>query len=246
MPLDAPPGGAEVWRALWQDPEPPPVPPDRPSVVAALVSSVDGQVTEGGRVAELTGPADQRLLRHLRIAHDAVLVGATTIRVEGYDSLLAQPDREQRAGEGRSGQPVLCIVSGRAELDPEIPALQAQDLPKLLLTGTESKPSGLPVGTEVLRSETNDAGELDLAALLAKLKTEHGVARVLCEGGPTLIGSLARAGLLDELFLTLSPRLSGGDGLRPVPNVGAKPRELSLLAHAEEDGYLFTRYRIET
>lgn len=231
-----------VWSKLWLAAGLPRQPDDRPSVVAALVSSLDGQVTEAGRVAELTGPADQRLLRHLRTTHDAVLVGATTIRVEGYASLLGQTEREQRVGEGRSEQPLLCIVSGRAEFDPDLPAFQASDLPKVILTGTESRPRGLPAAADVLRAETNDAEELDLASLLRKLRAQYGILRLLCEGGPTLIGSLARGGLLDELFLTLSPRLSGGDGLRPLTNVGAKPRELSLIAYAEQDGYLFTRY----
>jgi riboflavin biosynthesis pyrimidine reductase len=233
----------ELWRTLWVVPGPPAEPSDRPSVVAALVSSLDGQVTEGGRVAELTGPADQRLLQNLRIVHDAVLVGATTIRVEGYGSLLGPPSREQRVREGHTEQPLLCIVSGRAVFTTEIPAFQASDLPKLILTSTQAQPQGLPAGTEMLRARTDDAGELDLASLLAELKTSYGVARVLCEGGPTLIGALARRGLLDELFLTFSPRLAGGDGLRPITNVGAKPREMSLLAHAEQDGYLFGRYR---
>jgi riboflavin biosynthesis pyrimidine reductase len=233
-----------VWRALWLDPGAPEPPEGRPHVAAALVSSVDGQVTEGGRVAELTGAADQRLLRRLRSFHDAVLVGATTVRVEGYASLLAQPEREQRAHEGRPPQPLLCIVSGRAEFDPDVPAFRASELVKVILTGTESRPRGLPADAQLLEADTNDVGELDLAALLGKLRARYGVAQLLCEGGPTLIGSLVREGLLDELFLTLSPRLSGGDGLRPMTNVGAKPRELSLLAHAEQDGYLFTRYRV--
>jgi riboflavin biosynthesis pyrimidine reductase len=237
-------GTDAIWSKLWLTPRASEPSADRPSIVAALVSSVDGQVTEGGRVADLTGPADQQLLRHLRTCHDAVLVGATTVRVEGYESLLGRSDRERRAGEGRTEQPLLCIVSGRAEFDPGLPAFQASDLPKLILTGADAQPQGLPTGTEVLRAETNDAGELDLATLLRDLRAQHGIERILCEGGPTLIGSLTREGLLDELFLTLSPRLSGGDGPRPLTNIGAKPRELSLVAYAEHEDYLFTRYRI--
>jgi riboflavin biosynthesis pyrimidine reductase len=237
-------GADDVWSTLRIEAEPPRQPDDRPSIVAALVSSLDGQVTEGGRVAELTGPADQRLLRHLRTMHDAVLVGATTVRVEGYASLLGQAEREQRVREGRTEQPLLCIVSGQAIFDPDLPVFQAEDLSTVVLTSTESKPRGLPAATGVLRATSNTAGELDLASLVKELQSRYGVHRVLCEGGPTLIGSLTRDGLLDELFLTLSPRLSGGDGLRPLTNVGAKPRELSLIAHAEQDGYLFTRYGV--
>jgi riboflavin biosynthesis pyrimidine reductase len=224
----------------------PPVPVEgRPTVIASLIASVNGQVTEGGRVAHLTGLPDQRLLHRLRAAHDAVLVGATTVRIEGYDSLLDQPERERRAKEGRPEQPALCIVTSRAGLDLDLPAFQSRDLTKIILTSTKADLKRLPSELDVLRSETNQAGELDLGSLLSSLYSERGVRHLLCEGGPTLIGALVRDGLLDELFLSLSPRIAGGDGLRPIGNVGANPRELSLLAHAAEDGYLFTRYRLK-
>ena len=208
-----------------------------------MVSSVDGHVTEGGRVGGLTGPPDQAVLHRLRVVHDAVLVGATTVRVEGYDSLLSPTEQAQREALGQSPQPMLCVVSAHAALDPGLPALQANDLQVILLTSAIADTAALPADIEVIRAESDDTGELDISSLLAQLGEQLGVKRVLCEGGPTLVGSLVRSGNIDDLILVMSPRISGGDGLRAVASAGAKPRPLELVAHAADGGFAFLRYR---
>ena len=90
--------------------------------------------------------------------------------------------------------------------------------------------------------ESGPDGRVDLAALL-RLQREQGVRSLLCEGGPRLHGSLQAAGLVDELFLTIAPKLAGGGG----PNLlsGELPDEIGLeLAWLlEEEGELFARYR---
>jgi riboflavin biosynthesis pyrimidine reductase len=232
-----------LWAALWTRPGPPLTPDDRPSVTAVMVSSVDGHVTEGGRVGALTGPPDQAVLHQLRMIHDAVLVGATTVRVEGYDALLTPSEQAQRIDAGESAQPILCILSARGALDAAVPALQAEDLPVAVLTAMTSSTDSLPNHVNVIRADSDASGELDIPFLFHRLRTHLGVRRLLCEGGPTLIGSLVRGGLLDELILVMSPRVSGGDGLRAIASAGAKPRSLELLAHAVEDGFAFLRYR---
>jgi riboflavin biosynthesis pyrimidine reductase len=236
-------GVTDVWTTLWAEPGPPVRSEDRPTVTAAMVSSVDGHVTEGGRVAGLTGPPDQAVLHHLRSIHDAVLVGASTVRVEGYDSLLKPAERAQRESEGRTAQPLLCIVSARAALDPDLPALQAEDLPVVVLTTKNSQTASLPGKVGVIRADSDAAGELDIVSLLVQLSVKYGVKHVLCEGGPTLIGSLVCGGAIDELILVMSPRISGGDGPRAIAGAGAKPRALELVAHATDGGFAFLRYR---
>ncbi|HEY3434631.1 MAG TPA: dihydrofolate reductase family protein, partial [Solirubrobacterales bacterium] len=84
----------------------------------------------------------------------------------------------------------------------------------------------------------------DPAELLATLK-EEGVRAVMCEGGPTLHGSLQAAGLVDELFLTIAPKLSGGDAAPRIVEGPPLPEvvEMELAWLLEEDGELFARYR---
>ena len=86
-------------------------------------------------------------------------------------------------------------------------------------------------------------GRVDLRALLRSLR-EEGVRALLCEGGPTLHGSLQAAGLVDELFLTIAPKLAGGSA--PPILAGALPAvvDLELAWLLEHDGELFARYRV--
>src|SRR2546423_1831800 len=95
---------------------------DLPAIALNMVASVDGATTLDGRVGRLTGPADQALLRCLREESDAVLVGAATVRAEGYSALLRPEARERRERERGSAEPLLCVVSRDARLDPASPA----------------------------------------------------------------------------------------------------------------------------
>lgn len=91
--------------------------------------------------------------------------------------------------------------------------------------------------------ESGPDGRVDLTALLRSLR-EEGIRALLCEGGPTLHGALQAAGLVDELFLTIAPKLSGGDAPRILEGSALpKVAELELAWLLEQDGELFARYR---
>ena len=159
-------------------------------------------------------------------------------------TLCSNPPNGHNANQrGVPAQPLLCIVSARAALDPDLPALQADDLPVVVLTTKTSQTASLSSKVGVIRADSDAAGELDIVSLLVQLGVQCGVEHVLCEGGPTLIGSLVRDGAIDELILVMSPRISGGDGLRAIAGAGAKPRAVELVAHAAEGGFVFLRYR---
>src|SRR5436190_23396522 len=96
---------------------------DLPAIALNMVASVDGATTLDGRVGRLTGPADQALLRRLREESDAVLVGAATVRTEGYGALLRPEARERRQRERGLAEPLLCVVSRDARLAGDSPAL---------------------------------------------------------------------------------------------------------------------------
>ena len=132
------------------------------------------------------------------------------------------------------------IVSGRLDLPPDLPLLQDPEAKVLIATGADHDLEGVQAQVEYLR--TGD----DLPLLLAKLREDHGIRSVLCEGGPTLNSFLLAAGLVDELFLSVSAQIAGGAHAltivagRELPSpVGAE-----LISLLEGDGELFSRWRI--
>jgi riboflavin biosynthesis pyrimidine reductase len=164
----------------WEEPR-----EDRPFVAMNFAATVDGRAAIGGVSGPIGSAADTAMLAGLRTRFDAVMIGAGTMRAEGY--------RE--------------------------------------------------IGTRLVVVESGPGGRADLPALLRSLR-EEGVRALLCEGGPTLHGSLQAAGLVDELFLTIAPKLSGGGAPPRILEAeleGVVPLELVWLL--EEDGELFARYR---
>jgi riboflavin biosynthesis pyrimidine reductase len=216
---------------------------DLPAIAVNMVTSVDGATTLDGRVGRLTGPADQALLRRLREEADAVLVGAATVRAEGYSRLLRPEARERRERERGSAEPLLCVVSRDANLGPGAPALREAPSPLVFLT---SKDAQLPKAErEVLaiRSVSSDPRQpVALRPLLARLRAEHGVERVICEGGGTLNAALLAEGVVAELFVAVSPLIARELGSPPLVAGVSEPLDLELLTHAGSDNFVFLRY----
>lgn len=215
---------------------------DLPAIAINMVTSVDGGTTLGGRVGRLTGPADQALLRRLREEADAVLVGAATVRAEGYSRLLRDEARERRAGERGAAEPVLAVVSRDANLGLGSPALREAPGPLVFLTSEEAK---LPEGERevfALRSPGPPNEPVVLRPLLAQLRAEHGVERVICEGGGTLNGGLLAEGVVGELFVAVSPMIARERDSPPLVAGVTEPTDLQLLAHATAEDFVFLRY----
>lgn len=230
---------------LWERPGEPPV---RPRVLLNMVATVDGRATLGGRSGTISGPADRALFHALRAPVDAVLVGAGTVRTERYGRLIADPEiRSLRAERGLAEEPLACIVSGRLALEEDIPLLQAEGARVVFITASAASLPATPAAVEYIRS---DGAQLDLAAALGELATRFGVTSALCEGGPHLARQLIGEGLLDELFLSVSPLLaggepSGGEALRILAGAELdEPARLRLLAAQCSESALFLRYGV--
>lgn len=159
--------------------------PDRPFVAMNFAATVDGRATIEGVSGPIGSETDTAMLVRLRKRFDAVMIGAGTKRVEGYD---------------RIAKPLIVVESG-----PD--------------------------------------GRVDLPALL-RLQHEQGVRSLLCEGGPKLHRSLQALGLVDELFLTIAPKLGGAGAPSILEGVLAEPIDLQLVWLLEEDGELFARYSV--
>ena len=218
-------------------------PPDRPYLVLNMVSSVDGKATIDWRTKGLSTELDRRLFHHLRTQVDAVMIGAGTARVERYGRMAKSEElRQKRLSEGLAADPLAVVVSARLDLPADLPLLQTSEQEVVVATGSDSVLQGTTAQIEYLR-----IGD-DLPLLAARLREERGIRSILCEGGPTLNSHLLAAGLVDELFLTLNPKLSGGAAAFTIV-AGRElvdPRELRLVSVAEGDGDLFTRWRISS
>jgi riboflavin-specific deaminase-like protein len=216
-------------------------PPGRPYLGVNMVTSLDGKATVGGRTEGLSTDLDRRLFHHLRTQADAVMVGAGTARTERYGRITKSDElRAKRVAEGLAADPLAVIVSARLALPPDLPMLNEPEQPVLIATASDESLPGVSDQVEYAR-----VGD-DLPKLMALLSEERGLRSVLCEGGPTLNSYLLSAALVDELFLTLSPRLAGGaDALTIVAGRRlVEPPELDLVSLAEHDGELFTRWRM--
>jgi riboflavin biosynthesis pyrimidine reductase len=221
----------------------------RPYVMLNMVSTADGRVTIAGRSGSLGNRADGALFHGLRGAVDAVMAGAGTIKAERYGRIIRkQSEREHRVERGLAPEPIACVVSERLSLGEGIPLLAEPAAHVVIVTASQASLPASGARIEYVRAEHD--GALDLPAALRELQERFGVRTLLCEGGPHLNSRLLGAGLVDELFLSLSPKLAGdaSDGLAPLRIVaGAEfdpPIELELLGVRESDSQLFLSYGV--
>jgi riboflavin biosynthesis pyrimidine reductase len=215
----------------------------RSNFIATLDGSVQGL---DGRSGSINTESDHEVFALHRALADVILVGAGTVRDEGYRAVDLQPwQTSLRAAEGLAPFPTLVVISGSLRLDPAFADPPYEHGPVIVITTAEHDDDAvrpfLERGAQVLRSPGATIG---LRWVLDQLAAA-GLTRVLCEGGPSLHRDLIAEGLLDELSLTLAPSAVGGVGHRSTSGAALAERadfELAfvLLGH---DQTLFTSYR---
>lgn len=215
-------------------------------VRANFITSVDGGATSGGSSGAMGGPGDRFIFNLLRELADVIVVGAGTVRIEGYSGAqLGAAQRQHRQARGQSEVPPLAIVTKSGHLNRDMAVFTRTEVPPLVLTcaAAAAQTRRLLSGVcEVLDCSAGDPEKVDEAALLAALGA-RGLRRILTEGGPMLLGSLIDRDMLDELCLTIAPYIVGGQARR----IAAGPGQLLTgmrCAHVLSDdaGYLYTRY----
>lgn len=214
--------------------------PDRPYVLLNFATTLDGRATISGRSGPIGSRADTEMLQRLRTRVDAVMIGAGTMRVERYGRIV--PDPALRAYRERTlltHDPLAVIVSNRLELPWDAPLFTDGGGRIVIFTASEEQPPPTPTSVRLVRHP----GGVDLRRALAWLLEERGIRSVLCEGGPMLHGRLREDDLADELFLTVAPKLAGGEGPRILEGGLPDVEELELAWLLEREGELFTRYR---
>ncbi len=215
-----------------------------PYVRANFVTSIDGAVTVDGSSTGLGTPADRKVFGLLRELADVILVGAGTVRAEDYGGARTNEARRTwRSENGLAAVPPVAVVTGTADIDPSSRLLTDTSVPALILTSRvapeDNKQRLAEAGATVL--EIGD-DVVTPVQVLHTLET-HGLNRVLCEGGPTLFGTLVAADLVDELCLTTAPFLVGGGASRPAVSPLAVRRRMSLQhMMADEDGTVLSRW----
>ncbi|TDD85454.1 pyrimidine reductase family protein [Actinomadura darangshiensis] len=216
-------------------------PPGTTWMRANMVASLDGAAQRDERSGGLGNAADQHLFLLLRGLADVVIVGAGTVRAEGYGPVRPSEGWDG-VRDGRPPVPPLAIVSRTLDLDFDAPVFAEAEVPTIVLAPATADPVRLKAARE--HADVIVAGEdsLDFPAAVRELAA-RGHRRLLCEGGPGVLAQVVAAGLLDELCLTLSPLLLGGHPTRilngpPVP----VPPELTLAHALQDEEFLFLRY----
>ncbi len=175
-----------------------------------FVASIDGAATEDGRSGGLGDEADRRMFDLLRRACDAVLVGAGTVRVEGYGAMrVDDASARWRERSGRAAHPVFVLASRRLALDPASPVFAEAPVRPVVVTVSSAPEDARRALAEVADVVECGATDLDPRIMCDEL-ARRGLNHVLCEGGPSLFGALLAADVVDELCLTVGPTLQAG------------------------------------
>jgi riboflavin biosynthesis pyrimidine reductase len=212
----------------------------RPLLAVNFAATVDGRATIGGVSGPIGSATDTAMLARLRTRFGAVMIGAGTMRAERYGPLVNKPEvREARERLGLPPDPLLVIVSGRLDLPWDAPAFTDGRGRVLVFTASEAEPPQTATPLEIVRHERF----VEVVEALRYLREECGVRALICEGGPGLHNQLQGAGVVDDLFLTIAPKLAGGEAPRIIEGDLPAVTDLDLAWLLEEDGELFARYR---
>ncbi|PCC37355.1 dihydrofolate reductase family protein [Glutamicibacter sp. BW77] len=217
----------------------------RPFIRFNFISSVDGSAQREGLSGGLGSPGDKRIFGLLRRLADVIVVGAGTVRAEGYaGDLVSAEDIAWREARGMSAQPVLAIVSHGLHLKPDNEVFTLSPVPVLLFTSAEITPehrAQFPAQVEVIEvAEVNEGCD---PHQIVEILTSRGLEFIHAEGGPHLLGQFIAADRLDSLCVSFSPMVLAGSGQRIAHGTQEAVRHLRLHSLCEEDSMLFSDYR---
>lgn len=222
--------------------------PDRagPWLRANMIASADGAATVEGRAGPLGNGVDQRILGLLRALSDVVIAGSGTVITESYGPARVRAEYQPvRAAAGQPPAPVMAVVSNRLRLDFTARYFTNEKQRPIVVTCEAAPPDRLRAAKQVADVVLAGAKVVEPPLMVAALE-ERGHRRLLCEGGPTLLGDVAASGALDELCLTVSPMLAGAPSRRildgPVIDPPARLRLTQLLI--DDDELLYARYEV--
>jgi riboflavin biosynthesis pyrimidine reductase len=211
---------------------------------ANMVGTADGAAMGGSGVTRsISNENDLNLLLLLRALSDVVLVGPRTVREERYGPARIKPDHAFLRGD--RPPPPIAIMTSSLDLDFDWPLFTEAQVPTMVFTTEAAPPDAFAKAGKVADLVVVGEDKVSLPAVVETL-VERGYTKLLCEGGPGILASMAADGLLDELCLALSPNLSGGRAgriMRGADLDGGLPLQLAQTL-TDEQGFLFLRYLV--
>jgi riboflavin-specific deaminase-like protein len=229
----------------------PRIPKDRPWVSVNFALTWDGRISTRNRTpTDFTSPEDKRRLLQIRALADAVLVSARTAEADGMRMGMPSAKlRAARVARGQAAYPLRVLISNRGRIPGDLPLWDAKAGRVAIFSGT-----ALPL--RVRRELSGRAAfyltegrKVDLAAMMRTLRCNLDVARLHCEGGGTLFRSLLCEGMVDEIYLTLCPRIFGGEQAPTLTGVAGeylpKSTDCRLMEMEQAGGECFLRYQVQ-
>lgn len=225
----------------------------RPHLRVNFIASLDGAATHDGVSGPLNNPDDKQVFDTLRMLSDVVLVGAGTVRQEGYGAMRLDDDAAAwRLAHGLPAHPRFAIVSSRLDLDPASSIFTDAPVRPIVIThaeptrgdggsGDSARAARLTALAAVSDVFTCGETALDPRVMVTAL-ADAGLPQILCEGGPHLLGALIEADAVDELCLTLAPVLEGGSATRITAGHAQRTRAMRLAHVFAAGDMLFLRY----
>jgi riboflavin biosynthesis pyrimidine reductase len=212
---------------------------------ANMVMSADGSATVEGKSGGLSSPGDKRVFGILRVLADVVLAGSGTVTTEGYRPARPRPALAALR-KGRPASATIAVISGSLDLNLTTALFTdaPPDVRTIVITSDAAPADRRAAAAKVADVIVAGEASVDLPTALTTL-ADRGLGRVICEGGPRLLGQIAAGGLLDELSLTISPALAGPGAGRILAGSPFPASAMTLAQALTEDSYLFCRYLLE-
>jgi riboflavin-specific deaminase-like protein len=223
----------------------------RPYTVINAVGTLDGRGAVGGKSTPIGSEIDHRLMRNIRSNVDAVLIGAGTLRSEDLTLTVDELLTKRRQERGLKEQPLPIILTESGDVPADRKIFQTSEGNVLIFAGSRAGQQNLAKLSEIATIRTtNETSASEPEKILETLADEFGVRRLLLEGGPSVNRSFLEARLVDELFLTLAPKIAGGDprslieGEPLPPDASPDAASPSLVSVYLCDSELYLRYRL--
>lgn len=224
--------------------------PRRPFVTANFALTWDARIsTRKGTPADFSSPRDKRRLVEIRSRCDAILVTVKTVAADNMSMGLPDPAlRAARMERGQAPYPVRVLITNSGRIDPKLRLFEKHFSP-IVIFSTQR----MPAKTRAALADKADvwlheSASVNFAAMLATLRAEYRVKRLVCEGGAQLFRALLEAGFVDELHVTLCPRIFGGATAPTLTGIAGNflPHSFPLRLRKMEviDGECFLRYRV--
>ncbi len=223
---------------------------DRPFVTANFAITADGRIsTRNHTPADFSSKRDKRRLVEIRVPCDAVLASAKTVAADNMTmGIPVEELRARRLEAGLAEYPLRVLLTNRGEIDPDLRIFKKSFSPIVIFSTTRmpQRVRGALEGKAILC--LHDSEQVDLAEMLLTLRRDHGVKRLVCEGGAQVFRSLLTEGLIDEIHVTICPRVFGGIKAPTLTGIPGEylpaSQKLKLQEMEVHESECFLRYKV--